>query len=214
VVGSFVPVGGPVVAGVTHPAFTAGVYAVRRAALEDLGGFSPDASDDDADHELLNRVVAAGRHVEIIPQPLAVKRRPDRWTTLREVWPHLTVDPPYDTEQCARAIRPIAQMPGADPDLLGLILGGRSEQALAAAALREQQQAYEARVAGYGEWVATLERHAGEYRQWLEDLEATTAELRASCADYARDNEELRARARARSLRVGPLLRRLRKLLD
>jgi chromosome segregation ATPase len=126
----------------------------------------------------------------------------------------LTVDPPYDTEQCARAIRPIAQMPGADPDLLGLILGGRSEQALAAATLREQQQAYEARVAGYGEWVATLERHAEEYRQWLEDLEATTAELRASCADYARDNEELRARARARSLRVGPLLRRLRKLLD
>ncbi|MGN6189348.1 MAG: glycosyltransferase [Conexibacter sp.] len=164
-VNAFVPVPGPPLAGLTHPAFTSGVYAIRRTALERLGGFSPDARGDEADHELLNRAAAAGLAIEVVPEPLAVKRRPDRWTTFRAVWPHDLVEPPYDAEQWLRVERPFATQTGAPADLVGLLRGARTDARRFEGELQRQHVTYEQRIA--------------EHRTWIDNLEAEAAVLRA-----------------------------------
>jgi len=174
---AFVPLGAPALAGLAHPAFSAGPYAIRRSALERLGGFSPDARADEADHELLNRAAAAGLVLEVVPEPLAVKRRPDRWSTFREVWPHDVVEPPYDAEQWLRVERPFADRPELAGDLVGLRRGANAEALRLQRELLDQHRVYEDRVA--------------EHRQWIDTLEADAALLRSELARLADERARL-----------------------
>lgn len=182
---AFVPLPGPALAGLTHPAFTAGPYAIRRAALARLGGFPADARGDEVDHELLNRAAVAGMAIEVVPEPLAAKRRPDRWSTFRAVWPHTIVEPPYDAAQWLRAERPFADDDGdgggARPDLVGLLRGARADAQRFEGDLHGQHDVYEDRIA--------------QHRTWIADLQAEVAQLRA-------ENIELRKSTVRHTIRV------------
>lgn len=168
---AFVPLAGPPSAGLTHPAFSVGPYAIRRAALARLGGFAADARGDEADHELLNRAAGAGLALEVVPEPLAVKRRRDRWSTFRATWPHEAIEPPYDAEQWLRVERPLAERGGPATDLVGLLRGVRTEATRFERELHRQHDVYEGRFA--------------EQRTWIDNLEAEAARLRAENAELA-----------------------------
>ena len=159
---AFVPFLAPPIAGLVHPAFTVGPYAIRRDALARLGGFAADARGEEGDHELLNRAAAAGMRLEVVPEPLAVKRRADRWVSIRSLQPHASAEPPYDDDQSLLAMRPLSD--GATSDLLGLLLGAREEATRLARDLEHQHETYEQR--------------AVEARGWIDQLEATAAQLR------------------------------------
>jgi glycosyltransferase involved in cell wall biosynthesis len=154
-----VPFPGPPLAGLAQRAFGAGPYAIRRDALARLGGFGADAHGDEVDHELLNRAAAAELRVELVPEPLAVKRRADRWTSMRPLQPPVC-EPPYSDEQWLCVMRPLTE----NGDLLGLLHGARGDTARLERALRDQQAIYEQRGA--------------ELRSWIADLEASTTQLR------------------------------------
>ncbi len=175
---AFVPLPGAPLTGLTHPAFAAGPYAIRRAALERIGGFAADARSDEADHELLNRAAARGLRLEVIAEPLAAKRRRDRWTTFRTVWPHVAVEPPYDAEQTLRVLRPLAASGAQQTDLLGLLHGARGDAARLERELHDQHAAYEAR--------------SREQQQWIEDLEREAAGRRAEHAAFTAEVQQLR----------------------
>ncbi len=166
---AFVPVGGPPYAGLTHPAFSVGPYVIRRAALARIGGFTTDASGDEVDHELLNRAVAAGLRVEVIPEPLATKRRSGRWADLRGSRPRAAAAA-YDAEQWLCVERPFGGAAGADIDLLSLLRGARGELAGRDARLLEQ-------------------------RAWIDDLEAAAAQLRIDREDLLAELDDMRRRA-------------------
>jgi hypothetical protein len=118
--GWIVPIGGPPLAGLLYPAFGAGIYAIRREALAELGGFSPDAIED-ADHDLLNRAALAGLEIEVVPRPLAVCRAPDEWTEFRGQRRVGIPQDVYDGEALARIARPFrVAMPAALADLPSL----------------------------------------------------------------------------------------------
>jgi O-antigen biosynthesis protein len=185
---AFVPLAGPPLAGLGHPAFAAGPYAIRRDVLAQLGGFAADARGDEADHELLNRAAAAGHTFEVVPEPLAAKRRRDRWTTFRAVWPHATVEPPYDAEQWLRVERPLAANGAAAEDLIGLLRGARAEAVRFQAELHQQHGVYEGRFA--------------EQRTWIGDLEAEAVALRAEQAELAAKLARQPARLLARAARA------------
>ena len=184
---AFVPIAGPPVAGLTHPAFAAGPYAMRRDALARLGGFPPDARGDEVDHELLNRAAVAGLTIEVAPEPLAAKRRRDRWTTLRAVWPHVAVEPPYDAEQSLRATRPFADAAVTD-DVIGLLVGARADAQRLERELHQQHDVYEAR--------------AVELRTWAQSLEAAVAPLREENGRLRAELEETTLSAAQLAMRV------------
>lgn len=205
---AFVPLPGPSLAGLTHSAFSAGPYAIRRSALERLGGFAPDARGDEADHELLNRAARAGLVLEVVPQPLARKRRADRWSAFRADWPHDVVEPPYDAEQWVRAERPFS----AAGDLVGLLRGTRDEAVRQRGEVHEAHRVYEERIASQRTWIDDLERKA---EQWRADQATLLAEIRALKDERGRLqalNEELTQSAAQLAVRtvrdVGKQVRR------
>ncbi|MDW5593660.1 glycosyltransferase [Conexibacter stalactiti] len=174
---AFVPLPGPPLAGLDGAAFTAGPYAIRRAALERLGGFAADADGDEVDDELLNRAVAAGLRLQVVPEPLAAKRRPGRWAGFRADWPRVTNEPPYDAEQWLRVERPLAADGTlASGDLTGLLRGARGERAQLRAVVEEQREVYEARLAEHRAWIDDLE---GKAARWRADQEVLLAEIKA-----------------------------------
>lgn len=177
---AFVPVPGPALAGLTHPAFAAGPYAIRRASLERLGGFAADARGDEADHELLNRAAAAGLQLEVVPQPLAAKRRADRWSTFRAVWPHETAEPQYDAEQWLRVERPYAADAGEAERLVGLLRGARTDAVRFEAELRRQHGVYEGRFAEQRIWIDNLEEEAARLREELASERSRSTASRAA----------------------------------
>ncbi|HEV3093125.1 MAG TPA: glycosyltransferase [Solirubrobacteraceae bacterium] len=209
-VGAFVPVDGPSYAGLTHPAFIVGPYAIRRAALDRLGGFDPSAHGDEVDHELLNRAAVAGLRLETVPEPLAAKRARDRWTTMRAVWPHVAAEPPYDAEQWLCVERPFTQLSQRNPDLLGLMRGARTESVGLRRDLRETLTV----VADQRSWVESLEAAAAEQRTWIENLEATAADLREEREDLRERLRQLRQQfERTADRRIKRALRRLAQRL-
>jgi glycosyltransferase involved in cell wall biosynthesis len=175
---AFVPIAGPATAGLGHPAFSVGPYAVRRAALERLGGWAQDARADEADHELLNRAAVGGLRFEVVAEPLAVKRRRDRWSDLRAVGSPAAADPPYDAEQWLRIERPFSAS-ALTSDLVALLRGARGDAAATAARLVELQEAYE--------------RRSHDQRLWIDDAEAKLAELRADWRFQLSEAERLTA---------------------
>lgn len=192
---AYVPLSGPPLAGLTYPAFAAGPYAIQRELLAQLGGFAADAYGDEADHELLNRATVAGCAIEVVPEPLAHKRRSDRWTAFHAAKPHVA-DPPYSADQSLRVARVFAGAEGHDFDAIGLLLGARIEGIETEARLREQSDVYEARAVELRTWVANLEQTADELRierdRRVADLTALRAELEALRAEL----EALPRRAR------------------
>lgn len=170
---AFVPLPGPPLAGLSHPAFAAGPYAIRRAALERLGGFAPDAGGDELDHELLNRAAASGLAFEVVSAPLAVKRRPDRWSDRRAaIRPGEAVPPSYDAEQWLRVERPFAAADDDVRDVVGLLRGAREDALRLARDLRRQHDAYEQRFAEQRVWIDNLEDEAAVLRAELPWLRA------------------------------------------
>jgi hypothetical protein len=103
-----VPVGGPALLGLVYPAFSAGPFAVRRAALERLGGFAPDARADEADHDLLNRLLLAGLRIEVVAEPLATRASADRWSHVRRALWADAVAWSYDSDAQLRVQRTFA----------------------------------------------------------------------------------------------------------
>lgn len=192
---AYVPLSGPPLAGITYPAFAAGPYAIQRELLAQLGGFTADAYGDEADHELLNRAAVAGCAIEVVPEPLARKRRSDRWTAFHAAKPHVA-NPPYSSDQSLRVARVFAGAEGRDSDAIGLLLGARIEGIETEARLREQRNVYEARAVELRTWVANLEQTAAELRierdRRVADLTALRAELEALRAEL----EALPKRAR------------------
>lgn len=202
---AFVPVGGPSLAGLTHPAFSPGPYAVRREALAQLSGFAPDAHGDEADHELLNRLSTAGLRIEVVPEPLATKHRPDRWSTFRSVWKPAEATPPYDAEQWLRVERPFTQAGEATSDLVGVLRGTRADAGWFRGLMEEQQRVYEDRSAEQRKWIDDVEQKAVEYRQYQDELVAEVTRLQAEVAQLRTLNEEMSqsaAQLAARSLRA------------
>jgi len=187
---AFVPIAGPPVAGLTHPAFAVGPYAIRREALDRLGGFAADAEADEVDHELLNRAAVAGLVLEVVPEPLAAKRRADRWSTFRAVWPHDAAELPYDAEQWLRVERPFAERPEVLADLVALQRGSRGEALRLHRLIDVQQRVYENRIA--------------EHRTWIDNIEVQAAYLRdqLSRAEAARGIRGTAQRVQARIVRV------------
>jgi glycosyltransferase involved in cell wall biosynthesis len=194
---AFVPLYGPALAGLTHPAFSAGPYAFRRAVLTRVGGFPRDARGDEADHELLNAIAAAGLALEVVPQPLALKRREDRWSTFRSAWPHDVVDPPYDAEQWLRAERPFA----AAVDLVGLLRGSRDEAVHQRHQVLEAHRIYEERLAAQRSWIDGLERRAEEARTYEQELLDALEHQRDENARLRERNHELSQSAAKLALR-------------
>jgi len=180
----FVPFSGPPLAGLAQRAFAVGPYAIRRDALARLGGFAVDARGDEVDHELLNRAAAAGLRIELVPEPLAVKRRADRWTSMQALQPPVC-DPPYSDEQRLCVMRPLAQ----DGDPLGLLYGARDDAVRLVRAQRDQQETYERRAAELRRWIADLEASATQLREDRGHLLAAVDALRVEedrlCADRA-----------------------------
>ncbi len=80
----FLPVGGPAIVGLFHEAFAMGVYAIRRSAIERVGGFTPGCPDRVVDRDLLNRVKLTGGAIDVIPEPLAAITDPLEIERLRE----------------------------------------------------------------------------------------------------------------------------------
>lgn len=180
-----VPLPGPALAGLSHPAFAVGPFALRRAALADLGGFAADAAGAEADHELLNRAALAGLPVEVVPAPLARAVRPDRWDPLRG--PGLPAEEvmPYDAEQWLRAERPFADAGELTGEVVELLRGAREEAERLRRELADAHAAYEARIADQRAWIDGLERHAEE---WRADHARLVAQVEASRVEVERLN--------------------------
>jgi len=66
----FVPLAGPVIAGLRYDAFSVGAYAVTRRAIERIGGFTSDAVGREADTDLLVRLQLAGCRVDQLVEPV------------------------------------------------------------------------------------------------------------------------------------------------
>ncbi|MDO8210002.1 glycosyltransferase family 4 protein [Conexibacter sp. CPCC 206217] len=188
---AFVPLPGPPLAGLGGAVFTAGPYAIRRAALDRLGGFAADAAAQEADDELLNRAAAAGLRLEVLPEPLALKRRAGLWVNLRAQWPRVTIEPPYDAEQWLRVERPFADAAG---DLPGLLRGARSDVLRLQAVVEDQRDAYERRVAEQRVWIDGLEVRAAQSREREEAMDAEIRSLRALNAELSQSAAQIAMR--------------------
>lgn len=187
---AFVPLPGPALSGLTHPAFSAGPYAIWRRSLALLGGFAADARGDEADHELLTRAVAAGLRLEVVPEPLAAKHRPDAWSAFRAGLHEQGVSP-YDAEQWLRAWRPVTGASALASDLVGLLDGARAEGTQRADQLHELRHAYEARSAEQRAWIADLEAKADESRSYQAELVAEVERLDAEAKRLRTLTEEM-----------------------
>jgi hypothetical protein len=172
---AFVPVGGPAVAAVAYPALSVGPYAIRRAALEALGGYARDTWGEACDRDLLARAALAGLRIDVLPEPLATSVRDDRWSAMRaRYWGDAAV-PLAAGEEQLRVLRPFRRRLDDDlGDLPALLVGALRATATAAderAVHAEQRQelvdAYEHRIREFNELVATYERHVGEQRELI-----------------------------------------------
>ncbi|ADB53887.1 glycosyltransferase [Conexibacter woesei] len=190
---AFVPLSGPPLAGLTHPLFSAGPYAIRRAALTQLGGFAADARGEEADHELLNRAAATGLRLEVVSEPLAAKRRADAWSALR-AGPQEPAGLPYDAEQWLRVERPLAREADAAADLVGLLRGTRGEADRLQAVLAEQQHVYEGRLAEQRIWIDDLEQKVADFRKLEAELLAEAKRLRALTEEMSQSAAQLTVR--------------------
>lgn len=173
---AFVPAGGPALAALAYPALAVGPYAIRRAALDALGGFAPDAWGEASDRELLGRAALAGLRIDVLPNPLATTIRDDRWADLRaRFWGDAPLPAP-EGEELLRSLRPFAQrLPAEQTDLPALLVAALRDTGTAMRERAALVDAYERRVLELGELVAHYEQqrvhgerqHRGRWRAWL-----------------------------------------------
>jgi O-antigen biosynthesis protein len=197
---AFVPTSGPASAAVAYPALTVGPYAIRRTALEQLGGYAPDTWGEAVDHELLARAALAGLRIDVLPDPVATTIRDDRWTDLRtRYWGGAAYPAPHGEEQ-VRMLRPFRhQLDDRLADLPALLVG--SLRAAGAAAGRAAQDAE--RVA---ELVNAYEARVTEQRELIESYEERQEEMRSALAQSApAERRAARVRRRLRRATRGPV---------
>ncbi|MDO8184076.1 hypothetical protein Q5424_18570 [Conexibacter sp. JD483] len=184
---AYVPLPGPAIAQLLYPALAVGAYAVRRTALDAVGGYGGELDGPAVDDDLLARLALAGRAVELLPDPLLTAVADDDWSELRaRDWG--SVLPPAAAERSRSLLLPRfrAEQPPALAELPALAAGLADEGERAAAAARDERaagaearQRLEARVLELDGVIADYERHIGEQRELIALYERQKAELDA-----------------------------------
>ncbi len=180
---AFVPAPGPAIAAAVYPALSVGAYAIRRSALERIGGYAADTWDEIVDEELLARAALAELRVDVLPEPLATTVRDDAWSAFRSRHLGELPAPIEGGEGQIRRLRPFRRL--LDPavaDLAALLSGAQRATAAAIASRREMADAYETRIDEFNELVAIYERNLGEHRELIALYEQQKAELAAELA--------------------------------
>lgn len=81
--GLLLPLGGSPALGIFYDCYSASSFAIRRSALQKLGGFSDDLGPGEAAEDALSRLALSGGRIEVVPRDLATSRLPDRWAAIR-----------------------------------------------------------------------------------------------------------------------------------
>jgi len=198
---AFVPVGGPALAPAAYPALAVGPYAIRRAALAELGGFEPDVWGEAVDQELRSRAALAGLRIDVLPDPVVTSVRDDRWARVRAHYWGTVPLPVLTSEEQILLLRPfrrllderLADLPA---QLVGVLRAWSDATERTAAETKSRAQLVE-----------TYEQRLSEHRELIELYERQKEEMRAALASghLARDTASRRISRRLRRAVRPPL---------
>ncbi|MDO8184078.1 glycosyltransferase family 4 protein [Conexibacter sp. JD483] len=194
---AFVPAPGPALAAAAYPALSVGPYAIRRAALDALGGYAADTWDEIVDEELLARAALAGLRFDVLPEPLATTLRDDRWSDFRARHYGEIPVPVGAGEGQIRRLRPFRQRLDDDVADLPALLSGTQRAIRSAIGGRDElEAAYERRIDEFNELVAIYERNLGEQRELIALYEQQKGELQRELAQGGGGMQRARRRLR------------------